>query len=231
MRIIRTPDGIFRAEQRDIYFLNFKQKNQKKSQKTLEEMQAWFAKHLPDSPTELMGPSEQSGFIAGGPVYLRIAFIDADLATFSAQWENAEGFSLDPRFQCCIFSYDEWWAQHGHYTPTFLRPDAAGVSVWIETPQGILCHVVDEGSDKTRHPATARTLWANACKQWPELKTLKLENLRCGEVIQASRESNPWSVIWSQSLSQLRLQDEESENLQSILTWLRLPLDTKTYSD
>ena len=72
-QFIRTPEDIFRAERRDVYALHFCETTSKAIQKTWQEMKAWFEQHMPDSPTEMMGPSEHSGWIEGGPSALRIA--------------------------------------------------------------------------------------------------------------------------------------------------------------
>lgn len=92
-------------------------------------MQDWFSRNLPNSRTETPAPSEHSGWIMGGPSSLRIAFTDADLATFCAQWERLDGTRLDPRFQCGIYADVDWWRLHGHFMPTFTRPEGPEVSV------------------------------------------------------------------------------------------------------
>jgi hypothetical protein len=192
-------------------------------------MDAWFTLHMPNSPTETLAPSEHSGWIMGGPNSLRIAFTDEDLKAFCAKWEDADGKSLDPRFQCCVTLYADWWKQYGHYSPTFLKPKKAGVSVWIETPLGILSHVITD-TEITSHPATARDIWANACQQWPELQTLNLEDLRYGCVAQTPECTTPWTFMWNFPFRK-SFQTPEKASWLPILDWLCLPPDTETGSE
>jgi len=117
--LIRTPEDIFRAEGKDVYYLHFYEwEDCSKTEQIRSEMQDWFAQHLPDTRTELMGPSEHSHFVMGGPVGLRIDFSEQGLKAFCARWEDPEtGKSLDPRFQCFLKSYANWFAKHGHFCP------------------------------------------------------------------------------------------------------------------
>ena len=112
-QLIHTPEEVFRRERRDIYTLEFQEGSSEDIQKTFKKMQAWFKQNTPDSPTEMLAPSEYSGWIDGGPTSLRIAFTPADLAIFCEQWENTDGGSLDPRFQCCIHPYADWLENDG----------------------------------------------------------------------------------------------------------------------
>ena len=140
------PPGDF--ERRDVYALHFAEEDRNTSRATSDEMQRWFAQHMPDSPTEPMAPSEHSGFIEGGPIGLRIAFTDADLQRFCQVWEDAQGQSINPRFQCYQYAYQNWWNKYGHYQPTLAQPQGPGVSVWIESPLGTINHVLPEGAGK-----------------------------------------------------------------------------------
>lgn len=228
--LIRTPEDIFRAERKDVYTLEFRQQDPLANRETYEEMEAWFKQHLPESSTEMLGPSEHSGWIEGGPTSLRIAFTDADLATFCAQWENADGTSLDSRFQCCIRPYADWWEKRGKFMPTLERPEKPGASVWIETPLGILNHVLTD-TDVLYHPANARNLWANACDQWPELKTLDLENLRHGLVGKYDSPESPWVLLWNRPFGEMFKNKDIDAYWRSVADWLRLPPDTEIGSE
>jgi len=242
--IIRTPEDIFRAEKRDIYALHWLDNGDDIEwirssvfENIWAEMAQWFAQHMPDSPTEFMACSEHSGIIAGGPISLRIAFTDTDLQRFCQIWETPDGKSLDPRFQCYQHSYQAWWNKHGRYQPTLAQPQGPGVSVWIATPIGILCHVLTDPT-LTRHPATARDLWVHAQEQWPELASLNLEDLRYGRVIRKTRRfrhrpSSEWLLIWNAPFKDLLEQDEDKRqhHWRNVIDWLRLPEDTETNSE
>lgn len=141
--LIRTPEDIFRAEGKDVYCLHFNQDDASQVAQTRSEMLDWLSQHLPGTRTELVGPSEHSGFLMGGPAALRVDFSEQGLAVFCARWENPEtGLSLDPRFQCFLMPYADWLAEHGHFVPTLDKPGHVGLAVWIDTPLGVLTHVL-----------------------------------------------------------------------------------------
>ena len=229
-QFIRTPEDIFRAERRDVYALHFCETTSKAIQKTWQEMKAWFERHMPDSPTEMMGPSEHSGWIEGGPSALRIAFTQADLQRFCDEWEYPDGSSKDPRFQCCLHPYQTWWDERGHYMPTLQRPASPGVSVWIESPLGMLCHVLTD--DKaTSHPASARDLWANACQQWPELQKVELHDIAHGQVLHL-KDRRHWLMLWNDSFANMMSHQRKTEaDWRRLADWLRLPQDAEIGSE
>ena len=232
-QIIRTPEDIFRDEGRDIYALHGQDNtlDPEHLEAVWSEMQQWLALHMPDSPTERMAPSEHAGFIVGGPTGLRIAFTQADLQRFCQIWETPDGMSRDPRFQCYQYSYQEWWSQHGHYQPTLAQPQAPGISVWIETPLGIVSHVMP-ADDITSHPATVRDLWANAQCQWPRLQAVQLDDLNHGRVMWLPGESQ-WLLLWNAPFNSglHRSSAAADAHWRQTADWLRLPLQTQICSE
>ncbi|MFZ2854347.1 MAG: hypothetical protein WAZ34_09590 [Rhodocyclaceae bacterium] len=120
-RLIRSPEEILRTTGRDIFFIKFsagaKAYKAGRDPDGHTELVNWFAKHLPHVTPELIGPSEFSGWICGGisgDLYLN--WTKADIATFSAAWENEDGDSLDSRFQCYhypIAEFERRVAEHG----------------------------------------------------------------------------------------------------------------------
>lgn len=229
VQLIRTPEQIFREERRDIYALRFLQRREDDVRQTRQEMHAWFAKHMPDSRTESLAPSEHSGFIVGGPIELRIAFTDDDLQQFCQRWETPDGKSNDPRFQCYQYSYLAWWNKRGHYQPTLERPNILGPSVWVVTPLGILSHVlsIEQGH---YHSATVRDIWANACEQWPEFKPMNLDDLSHGQVVW-SEHANKWLLLWNAPFSELWEFAEKTERWRKVADWLGLPSDSEIASE
>ncbi len=227
-QLIRTPEDIFRAERRDVYALHFAEEDRNTSRATNDEMQRWFAQHMPDSPTEPMAPSEHSGFIEGGPIGLRIAFTDADLQRFCQLWEDAQGQSIDPRFQCYQYAYQNWWNKYGHYQPTLAQPQGPGASVWIESPLGTINHVLPAGQ-ANHHPATVRDLWANACLQWPQLLALELDDLHHGQVL-FDRHRERWMLLWNEPFANAASPHTE-EHWRALADWLQLPPETHIGSE
>ena len=66
--LISTPEGFFRAEKRDFFEFSYCGKPTKKAfKKHLGEMNAWWESTFPQHATTVLGPSEYSGWIEGGP--------------------------------------------------------------------------------------------------------------------------------------------------------------------
>lgn len=105
---IRTPEDVLRNERCDVYIVEFREQDPRKKNKTWVEIEKWLRQNLPESAIEILGPSENSNYIEGGPLTMRVSFTQRDLRTFCTRWEDAEGRSVDPRFQCILLSYKDW---------------------------------------------------------------------------------------------------------------------------
>eukprot|EP01030_Chromulinospumella_sphaerica_P001838 gene1838-1803_t len=225
--LIRSPEDIFRAEGKDVYFLHFHGWQEvDKAEQTRQEMQDWFAQNLPCTRTELIAPSEASGFVMGGPVGLRIDFSEQGLAAFCERWEEpATGKSLDPRFQCFLMPYANWFAKHGHFVPTLNKPEHVGPAVWIDTPLGLLTHVLSPQVAKQtpEHPAHYLDLWMHAVKLWPALQALDADALTYGRVLSSPEEPSGWWVMYSDVYST----SFDAVRKAEVLAWLGLPADTR----
>jgi hypothetical protein len=128
-KLYRTPEDIFRAEGKDVNFLHFNEVDETQLAQTRREMEDWLAQHLPGTRTEPMRSTESMGFLTGGPVGLRVDFSPQGLLTFCKRWENtATGQSLDPRFQCYLMRYADWFAEHGHFVPSLDKPGHACIA-------------------------------------------------------------------------------------------------------
>ena len=119
--LIRTPEDVLRATGRDMYLIRFPngaRANQAgRDPDGHADLMAWFSTHQPHVKPELIGPSEFSGWIYGGITGdLCLNWTEADAAAFSAVWEDANGSSLDPRFQSYFYPlslYEQLVAEHG----------------------------------------------------------------------------------------------------------------------
>lgn len=229
--LIRTPEEIFRAEGKDIYFLHFHEwQDIAKTEQVRQEMQDWIAQHLPGTHTEQMAPSENSGYLMGGPVGLRIDFSGQGLAAFCARWEEpATGKSIDPRFQCFVMPYAKWFAKHGHFVPSLSKPEHVGPAVWIDTPLGLLAHVLSpqEAEQTSEHPAHYLDLWMHAVKLWPALEALDANELIHGRVLIRPDEPSGWGVMYSDVYSISFNAVRKAE----VLAWLGLPANTRMVSE
>lgn len=111
--LIRSPEEILCTTHADLFFIRFKNGAQAhpagRDPDGQAELFAWLGEHFPHVTPELIGPSEYSGWICGGitgDVYLN--WTEADVVTFSAAWEDANGDSIDPRFQCYHYPFTEY---------------------------------------------------------------------------------------------------------------------------
>ena len=230
-QLIRTPEDIFRSEAKDIYFIAIKDDKGQESP-AWGEIQEWLKTNLPNSRVEMMAPSEQSGWISGYFGELRVDFSEADLAAFCARWENADGGSLDPRFQCYYMPYQPWFEKISQYAPTIERPAEAGLARWWDTPIGFVYHQIslEEAAQKelTRHPGNARDLWFNFSRLMPELASLNPSELTHGDICKNS--DGRWMVIYSNDV----FSDQDrftTERQNALRDWFRLPADAEMCED
>lgn len=112
-RLIRTPEEILREEKRDLYYVEFSSVDgifdERENPPGRAELIAWLEKHAPQCQIEPLGPSERSGWIVGGiHGRIRVDFDAEGLAEFCRVWENPDGMSNDPRFQCMLIRYVDW---------------------------------------------------------------------------------------------------------------------------
>jgi hypothetical protein len=221
-QLIRTPEEIFREEAKDIYLIRFK--GEKRKSAASKEIEAWITTNLPGTLIEPLAPSEHSGWIEGYFGDLRIDFSEDGLKQFCDRWETPDGASIDARFQCYLMPYREWLEKHGHYMPSNLQPTYIGITVWIDTPIGIIYHQLDEESIENYHPAKAPDLWMNAVRLWPELKDVNFDDLPYGNISRYSDMAS-WVVIYSDPIKN---GNEFTKKQKAVLReWFNLPKGIK----
>lgn len=220
---IRTPEDIFRIEKKDVYALRFNQDNPAQKELALAEMQRWLYLNMPQSPTEILGPSEHSNWLEGGPTMLRIDFRQGDLERFLKTWETRDGLSKDPRFQCCLLSYDEWFQEYSGYIPTLGRPSSPGVALWVETPLGTISHVVANPGLK-HHPTNYANFWKHAREIWADMENTELVDHHHGSVIY-SPQREEYTLLWNAAVDSEPV--SQVERWLRIAQWLRLPPSSK----
>lgn len=124
--LVRTPEQILREEKRDLYYIEFsvfgETGNDSEDPPGRSELLAWLEKHIPQCQVEPLGPSEKSGWVVGGiHGRIRVDFDAAGLAKFCHTWENADGLSKDPRFQCMLIRYGDWKRKEDQEKPAAPR--------------------------------------------------------------------------------------------------------------
>ena len=122
---MRCIDDYFTEKKRDLYFIKFKEPRSRRHA-SLEnppgrrELMAWLAEALPQvEVAPLFTHSWNSGIISveyDGTI--SVDFDDDSLAIFTARWEDEEGKSIDPRFQCHFMPLACFLEAHGGPYPS-----------------------------------------------------------------------------------------------------------------
>ena len=230
-QLIRTPEEIFRTEAKDIYFIAIKD-DKGQGSPAWGEIKEWLRINVPNSRVEMMAPSEQSGWISGYFGELRVDFSEADLAAFCTRWENADGGSLDPRFQCYCIPYQPWFEKVSQYVPAIERPAELGLAQWWDTPIGFVYHQISlqeaDQKELKRHPGNAHDLWFNFSRLIPELASLNPSELTHGDI--CKRSDDHWMVIYSTDVRS----DQDRfpiERQRALRDWFNLPADADMCED
>lgn len=239
-QIVRTPEDIFRAEGKDIYIIRFADGTDMDASATdsdaRREILAWITDNEVANQVEPIGFSEYSGLLGGSSADVRIDFTDEGLARFHARWEDSDGKSLDPRFQCYLIPYLDWFEKHGRFKPTNVEPSSPGITVWIDTPLGFIYNMASPedviggkvDSEVIVHPAHPRDLWTHAVQQWPELRNIDIDDLPYGTIYFDSRD-RIWNAPYSARPSgKFRF---DSQRQKELLRFFKLPENTDVFSE
>jgi hypothetical protein len=232
--LVRSPEEIFRAEKKDIYVIHSNEEVEEDAP-GLVMIQQWIRDQLPGTAMELLAPSEYSGVILGGIGHMvRVDFSVEGLKTFCDRWEINDD-SIDPRFQCFIYSYQKWYDKHGCFAPTREKPQGKGPVVWWYTPLGFVHHQLTqedrrEGPNLQHHPANARDIWMRVPELWPELAECDPEVLTYGYIHTDKLGVPEWATYmlprpWDAQAIVLQ------PTLDQIRHWFNLPKQVKLLED
>lgn len=225
-QLIRTPEQIFREEGRDIYLIRIKDE-EGRDLPAWQEIQDWISANLPNTHVEMLGPSEDSGFICGYFGDLRVDFSEADLAAFCARWETPDGKSVDPRFQCYLWPYEKWSEKHGNFIPTKDRPAGLGLTLWWDTPIGFIHHQItlEDAAvhELENHPGRPEDLWMHALRLWPELASVDTEKLVYGRIVPDESREGAWLVLLENS----PFNGFSNYRRKKLRDWFNLPKSTR----
>lgn len=181
--LIDTPEGWFRQHQRDIHILKYKVfKNfydlpkrrqkiiEKRYRKDCDALEQWFQACLPHTELTILGPSEYSGYIIGGPAVKVADFDQAGLATFLEHWKPGQ------RWRVAMERYADWetnLASTRLLTVPNVREQACR---WWDTPQGfILLSCCQDGRQLSLGDAGWRL-----CQFYPEFTGVDNYAYPCG---------------------------------------------------
>lgn len=188
--LVRTPEDVLRAEKKDLYILRSSETEQRNAP-GLVMIQGWIKEYLPGTHIELLGPSEHSGMIIGGigrDVWVN--FSVEGLATFCARWEKDDQ-SVDPRFQCFVHPYAQWYQAHGRFVPTRDKPSRVGITQWWYTPLGFIQHTLSEEDSRGKeyHPSDIHDILRSAKSIWPELASIDSCAMTFGSIYFSNHEN------------------------------------------
>lgn len=197
--LIDTPEGWFRTKQKDLYVLDYRVGDEsdflsdsemgtinKKYRDDQEILSEWFLVNLPATPLEVLGPSEYSGYILGGPCNIVADFDESSLATFCASWDKA-----DSMWQVELKHYAQWLAQV-QSCKLLPIPLATQQRVrWWHTPTGII--LMSEAHDGIL--LSRRDAWWQLQQLVPELQSAKLDDFPYGEYYPKDDQSPGYIVI------------------------------------
>ena len=227
--LVRTPEEILQSQQKDLYILRSSE-TECRNAPGLLMIQEWIKENLPGTHMELIGPSAYSGMIMGGigrDVW--VDFSPEGLAAFCARWEKDDQ-SVDPRFQCFIYPYAQWYQEHGRFVPTRDKPSRVGITQWWYTPLGFIHHTLsDEDSQGVgTHPASVHDILHAAKAIWPELESIGSSAMTHGSIFFANDPLKKQATYQPASKGyNPRWQPSEPE----IRDWFGLPPDFELYDD
>lgn len=100
-QLVRTLNQIMREERKDAYFVHFLGQSRWSDEdaKSRERLLVWLRENLPGTRIETICPDGIAG-VDPRQADIRIDVDQAGLARFCARWEEPDGTSLDPHFQC-----------------------------------------------------------------------------------------------------------------------------------
>jgi hypothetical protein len=168
--LVSTPERWFRTRLSDFYQIHLTE-----GQKDLPaELIAWIGENLQDPKIEILGPSERSGWITGGPRIATLAMSDTEVLKFSQCWEDATGKSLDPRWQCYQGRYADWLEQFDRIAVYKGAPPKGTQYRWLLCDAGLYWFQGHYQDADTRYPDLPGEPciddWWWACKKFPEIK-------------------------------------------------------------
>jgi hypothetical protein len=107
--IISTPEEWFRVQRRDLYLIvlneDLGQPSKDKYMEFQKLLNKWFDENLPNTLLRIIGSSENSGWVTGGPGYFTADFDANTLAIFNAAWGAESAWKIE------VWSFEKWREQ------------------------------------------------------------------------------------------------------------------------
>jgi len=235
--IIITPEEWFRTQKRDLYIIQYRtpvKYNQDRPEENDEdesifrqaqkELNTWFEERLPHTPLRIIGDSEYSGWITGGPCYFTADFDLYGLALFNSAWDENSFWYVE------IWPVSDWQKR---IDETQLLPSPVGELQkvrWWDTPKGILllsAYTSDFGYCEDGFPSLEDGWW-QLQQLFPELSEYQAKTFPCGKFWPFRMDKSHADIFveyeWGQSWDS-RAYVNNAKNLQRIVEAIGIPED------
>ena len=193
--IINTQEHWFRTQQRDLYVIQYRvpdennedgseeendddespfEQTYKQAQK---ELNAWFDEHLPHTPLNIIGASEYSGWITGGPCYFSADFDTQGLALFQSDWNEESVWYVE------VWPLADWKKRIDAAQLLSFPVEQLQKMRWWDTPQGILllgAYTSDCGYCEDEF-LSLEDGWWKLQQLFPELSKHQANHFPCGK--------------------------------------------------
>lgn len=195
---IETPEGWFRTRQKDLYVLEHQVSEKhslaisasealnKEYREDKKIIYAWFSDNIPATALQVVGPSEYSGYILGGPCSIAADFDESSLAIFRAAWDKP-----DSRWQIEHQSYDQWLARIRTCVLLPVPLTKQQRVLWWDTPAGFILLSAAHGNSLLSR--------REACWLLPQLlpafKDATIDDFPCGQYFPAEGQRQSYVVI------------------------------------
>lgn len=149
--LIDTPEGWFRKRRRDIHVLEYEipeefenlssrqqEALRKQYRKDSQILERWIKANLPGVELTILGPSEYSGYIIGGPT-MKVADFDAPARkVFEQHWIAGQPWRVR------IEPYADWAKKMDSVRLLTSQANPDESCRWWDTPQGIILMSADQ---------------------------------------------------------------------------------------
>lgn len=189
--IISTPEDWFRTQQQDLYVIQYRVPDEDNAEdqeadeslfrqahkQAQKELNAWFDEWLPHTPLRIIGASEYSGWMTGGPTYFTADFDPDGLALFKSAWDENSAWYVE------VWSISDWRKRIDETKLLQSPVENLQKMRWWDTPQGILllsaytsdCGYCEDGF------LSLKDGWWKLQQLFPELSEHQAKTFPCGK--------------------------------------------------
>lgn len=232
--LLSTPERWFRTRQCDFYEFRPADAEDDRPVDLPAELTDWLAASFPDRELQPLGPSEHSGWISGGPAMKVLPLNTEEVQRYSQRWEDANGKSLDPRWQCFQWPCQMWRDRCARIEVTAGMPPAGTPFRWLLCSAG-LYWLRGSYSDETQHSKFPGEPcfddWWVVCQHFPEVLAATNAPFMMGSDYE--KADGKRTVIFEtyqredDDVTDVLLFDEDAHNTEQVRSAMALPNDVE----